>query len=497
METTNLINKQKNKHRVLTEIIQNGTISVNLFCKKYGIKNNTINPTIKDLVGDRIIARRQYDKRKRGRPEEYFHLTPKGMKFILNQKKEFFKISIEQFFTSIFYAFDSRWDSDSTIKIQDLFLNFKDKYSKINSKIYPIYTNSIFEWTVHENKRWLYEALRVVKLFGEKEFFTANEIANKLISETSDSYSENLFASNGMDSNILRKMKNYGLVTQLESNNVIKFRITVFGLLILLRILYKDPDFVDGLYDEKYNDFESSNNFETGKHSKKLKFIQKTYDDLLPKILTNLNKLVKISGSNSYVVSCLILLFFVKEEKWNLAGNLIGALGVFDLQKAMGNRYFAITKMESESFLDVFKEWAKSVGADVRILGMINPSFDNKYLQNLLEKAKKGNNKAAFFVPEPIELFLELDSHRITTDDFLQERISIEKALTNNKARNNISETIEFQFFSILESEGIPIDKFLDRSGLKEWFQGYKEELHQFGINFLKERKNFELNPIY
>jgi len=493
VKITNLLNKHIRKQRILKEIIHHGSLSVEEISQKYGRAENTFNPIIKELRLENIIVKKTKPTKERGRPKEYFHLSPKGINLILDQDKNIFKISLEQFFISVFYAYDTRMDIDSTIKIQDLFLKYKEKISKIKEKIYPIYTNSIFEWTTrYREQGWLYEAVRVIRLFGKKEYLTAKEIFEKLVFESSDSFARDQHMPNGINSLMLKKLVERGLITKFESDKTTKFRITVFGLLVLFRIIYKEPDFVEGLYDHDYGNPLSRNDLDNEKISKDLKFIQKTYGDLLPKILSKWNTVTKCTGSNTFNIDCLVLLFFVKDNKKYIDSELIGPMGLFDIQRHMAARYFEITNSEIFSFIEALKEWAETNGLNVGNLGMMDPLFDYYHIKNILNKFKEGYAKGAFYVPKALQFFLDLDAGRISNDDFFRENISIEKAVTNKIAKSRISESIEFQFFAIVRSKKQKFEELLSKLKSKEWFHEYKDALYQYGIDSLIERKNYE-----
>jgi len=479
------------KEKTLREIIFEGKTSGKKISKKFECEPPTLIPITKKLREEKLIHLLYREGGKKWGQEKFFRATAEGIDYFLKQNIDNTDLTLKQFFTAIFYAYDKRYDPPK-IEISDLFSSYKEKHSKIKEKIYPIYTNPIFDWTRKMNLEWLSEAIRVIELFKKKEYLTADEIYDELISETSDNYTLSQHSSNGKESDMLLKLKKYGLITQIEDGDKVKFRITVFGLLILFRILYKNFNYMDSLYIQDYGDIdESYNNLDEKKYSKDLEFIQKTYCDLLPKILSNWKKLVKVTKSSNHIVSYLILLFFVKCNEKHIDYSLNGTLGLFELQKAMGARYYEITENESNSFLLALKEWGKLWGLNVRILGMITSSLDNKLIKNMLNKFSKGDVKGAFYVPKALKFFLELDAQRISTDDFLHGKISIEKAVTNKQANNNISETIEFQFFSIVESVKFGFEEFLSKTGLQDWFHGYKEALYQFGIDSLKERKNW------
>lgn len=481
------------KEEILQEIIKEGATSGIRISRKFDCKLPTLNPSIKELEKDGMILHESLKKGgKRGGQEKFFHATGEGLDYFLKQDKQFADFGLDKFFRAIFYAYDERYNP-SNIEISNLFSVYKQKHSGLKEKFYPIYTNSIFEWTRYRDKRWLYEAIRVIRLFGKKEYLTAKEIFEKLVFENSDNIAWDQHVSNGINSLMLKRLVELGLITKFESDKTTKFRITVFGLLVLFRIIYKEPDFVEGLYDHDYGNPLSYNDLDNKKFSKDLKFIQKTYGDLLPKILSNWNKVTKCTGFNTYNIACLVLLFFVKDDKKDIDSELIGPMGLFDIQRHMAIRYFEITNIETSVFLGALKDWAKTKESDIENLRMLVPPVDHYFIKNRAKKLN-GNRgkKKAFYVPRALEFFLDLDAGRISPDDLLMERISIEKAVTNKIAKSTISESIEFQFFAIVRSEIQKFEELLSKLGLKEWFHGYKDALYQYGIDSLIERKNYE-----
>lgn len=491
---------------ILKEIAVNGRMSGKMLAKNFNRKLPTINPIIKKLEKNGIIKKTiQNNTKTRGRQEKFYCLTAKGISSLLRIKdiEMGFTLTLTQFFQLLFYANDLR-TSYQKMDTCDLLANYENKFLLFDRQVFPFLISGVFEWTKSQTREWLNECIRVIELLGDRKLLSAEEIFAFLGADESNFTWDQHAITNGY-SPMLQKLIMYGLISEIEVEQKKKFTLSIFGLLILLRCLYRKPSFETGLFLNNY-DLLSGSDKNAAKIRAGLRLLHKNYPNLLSKIFDNFSLLKKTIPKEKvrreeFLLSFMVILFFTKDIRDNVPYYLSGHLGLFNIQHAMAVEYYDIVKRELSNGINAWIEWAEKSGVkldhvlarDLLQSGEISKRLDEYHNeQEEDEKQKEQRNplklsKQIYYAPDVMNLLVDLEKSRITKDDLLMEDTSIQKALRNEEILKSISETIEFQFYAFVRTWIKEWKKFLKKSGLSDWFTRYESTILQFGKNKLQE----------
>lgn len=504
---------------ILHEVAEHGKQSEKSLSKRLDLKESTINVALEKMEKKNKwinVIKLAETTGRRGRPQKYYGLTEKGIKFLVTQK-----ISAKEFWKMMFFVFDESTNHKLKIAPDEVLSEYEIHNLHISKEHSPFYFAERLDGTDfklisnYEHEKENYETIKkIIKLLGYEGPSTLIKIFKKLkINVEGQVYN----SSDINEPRLIKRMMNDGLITKTNSNT---YRLSHVGLLLLVNDIAESTMGI-------INHLSLSNEM-LDQIKKRIDMIVSNNHKLLPMVFGKWEELKKIKDE-VILFRMLRILYFKKKSDVIFPIQLGGIQELFDAQRSMEIVYrqkmkkmfvegmqvleevinqkgINLTQLSAEELLSppvlklLDKRNDKNVGIRLVINGKLKTIQTNDIdpIREILKVIKFLSRLA-----DEISSYDPFSTYRNAglskgekTDNgqkILKKILRYRRPITNvRKTEQALADIISFQFYALLKNipDHIDWDSFLDLVGLRDWYHSWMNAIIEFEEeNLIRLRK--------
>jgi len=241
---------------------------------EFGVKYPAIVGTVK-ILEEKDMVKISGREKGVGRTKLFYELTDNGLEALSKD----LRITLERFWEIAFLVFDRKTNPSVKLSVQDFFSNYEKKVLGYNLEYTPIkWSIVLYSLNLLHKPEKLSPQISVLYSLGingpmsQQELFAyLNKTKKKIIVKSKD-----IHYKSKLKNMILNK-----LVMRIEKNKIVRYRVSILGLLLLMR--YLEENYPEVSTRKKSNDFSSE-----------IRQIFKNSKVIIPYISTSWNELREI-----------------------------------------------------------------------------------------------------------------------------------------------------------------------------------------------------------